>query len=65
MAGPSTRPDGVSRAKWPVPNEDDDCVLLVGPALPGRRWCSPQHCGNRVRVARHCERWTRIRTASL
>ncbi|WUD67690.1 CGNR zinc finger domain-containing protein [Nocardia sp. NBC_00508] len=48
-----------------MPNEDDDCVLLVGPALPGRRWCSPQHCGNRVRVARHCERWTRIRTASL
>lgn len=34
----------------------DDCVLLFLPAHPRRRWCSPDRCGNRVRVARYYER---------
>ncbi|WP_431952383.1 CGNR zinc finger domain-containing protein [Nocardia lijiangensis] len=33
--------------------EADDCVLLFLPAHPKRRWCSPDRCGNRVRVARY------------
>ncbi|MEV0030748.1 ABATE domain-containing protein [Nocardia sp. NPDC050793] len=33
--------------------EADDCVLLFFPAHPKRRWCSPDRCGNRVRVARY------------
>jgi predicted RNA-binding Zn ribbon-like protein len=33
--------------------EADDCVLLFLPAHPRRRWCSPQRCGNRIRVARY------------
>ncbi|WP_431967615.1 CGNR zinc finger domain-containing protein [Nocardia sp. bgisy134] len=33
--------------------EADDCVLLFLPAHPKRRWCSPERCGNRVRVARY------------
>ncbi|WP_416561724.1 CGNR zinc finger domain-containing protein [Nocardia testacea] len=36
--------------------EADDCVLLFIPAHPRRRWCSPQRCGNRVRVARYYDR---------
>ncbi|MFC3491645.1 CGNR zinc finger domain-containing protein [Glycomyces rhizosphaerae] len=34
----------------------EDCVLLFVPAHPRRQWCSPERCGNRVRVARHYER---------
>ncbi|MQM27489.1 CGNR zinc finger domain-containing protein [Glycomyces albidus] len=41
--------------------EAEDCVLLFLPAHPRRRWCSPERCGNRVRVARYYER--RKRTA--
>ncbi|MGV9820993.1 CGNR zinc finger domain-containing protein [Nocardia xishanensis] len=33
--------------------EADDCALLFLPAHPKRRWCSPERCGNRVRVARY------------
>lgn len=40
----------------------EDCVLLFLPAHPRRRWCSPQRCGNRVRVARHYERHRPQRT---
>lgn len=36
--------------------EADDCVLLFLPAHPRRRWCSPQRCGNRIRVARYYDR---------
>ncbi|RKS79529.1 CGNR zinc finger protein [Actinomadura pelletieri DSM 43383] len=36
--------------------EADDCVLLFLPAHPRRRWCSPDRCGNRTRVARHYHR---------
>ncbi|MFX0575688.1 CGNR zinc finger domain-containing protein [Nocardia nepalensis] len=36
--------------------EADDCVLLFLPAHPRRRWCSPERCGNRVRVARYYKR---------
>ena len=36
--------------------EADDCVLLFLPAHPRRRWCSPDRCGNRVRVARYYQR---------
>ncbi|WP_280263571.1 CGNR zinc finger domain-containing protein [Nocardia wallacei] len=36
--------------------EADDCVMLFLPAHPRRRWCSPQRCGNRVRVARYYDR---------
>ncbi|WP_433525097.1 CGNR zinc finger domain-containing protein [Nocardia pseudovaccinii] len=36
--------------------EADDCVLLFLPAHPRRRWCSPERCGNRVRVARYYQR---------
>ncbi|MEU8896154.1 CGNR zinc finger domain-containing protein [Nocardia sp. NPDC048505] len=36
--------------------EAHDCVLLFVPAHPRRRWCSPQRCGNRVRVARYYDR---------
>ncbi|NUP28431.1 MAG: CGNR zinc finger domain-containing protein [Nocardia sp.] len=36
--------------------EAQDCVLLFLPAHPRRRWCSPQRCGNRVRVARYYDR---------
>ncbi|MGW1737909.1 CGNR zinc finger domain-containing protein [Nocardia sp. NPDC001965] len=36
--------------------EAPDCVLLFLPAHPRRRWCSPQRCGNRVRVARYYDR---------
>jgi predicted RNA-binding Zn ribbon-like protein len=34
----------------------EDCVLLFVPAHPRRQWCSPERCGNRVRVARYYER---------
>jgi predicted RNA-binding Zn ribbon-like protein len=34
----------------------EDCVMLFVPAHPRRQWCSPERCGNRVRVARHYER---------
>ncbi|MGV9408640.1 CGNR zinc finger domain-containing protein [Nocardia sp. NPDC003693] len=44
---------GISRLKR---CEADDCVLLFVPAHPRRRWCSPQRCGNRVRVARYYDR---------
>jgi predicted RNA-binding Zn ribbon-like protein len=30
--------------------------MLFLPAHPRRRWCSPQLCGNRVRVARYYRR---------
>lgn len=36
--------------------EAPDCVLVFLPAHPRRRWCSPDRCGNRVRVARHYQR---------
>ncbi|MET8870421.1 ABATE domain-containing protein [Nocardia sp. NPDC004604] len=36
--------------------EAEDCVLLFLPAHPRRRWCSPDRCGNRVRVARYYQR---------
>ncbi|MQY27409.1 CGNR zinc finger domain-containing protein [Nocardia aurantia] len=36
--------------------EAEDCVLLFLPAHPRRRWCSPQRCGNRIRVARYYDR---------
>lgn len=34
----------------------EDCVLLFVPAHPRRRWCSPERCGNRARVARYYQR---------
>ncbi|MDN3239560.1 CGNR zinc finger domain-containing protein [Glycomyces tritici] len=34
----------------------EDCVMLFVPAHPRRQWCSPERCGNRVRVARYYER---------
>ncbi|MEZ7132396.1 ABATE domain-containing protein [Nonomuraea sp. AD125B] len=36
--------------------EGPGCLLLFLPAHPRRRWCSPDLCGNRVRVARHYRR---------
>jgi predicted RNA-binding Zn ribbon-like protein len=36
--------------------EGPECQLLFLPAHPGRRWCSPALCGNRVRVARYYQR---------
>ncbi|GAB0105752.1 hypothetical protein JMUB6875_47330 [Nocardia sp. JMUB6875] len=33
-----------------------DCVMLFLPAHPRRQWCSPERCGNRVRVARYYQR---------
>ncbi|MEV4947408.1 CGNR zinc finger domain-containing protein [Streptomyces sp. NPDC053755] len=36
--------------------EADDCVMLFLPAHPRRRWCSPDRCGNRARVARYYHR---------
>jgi predicted RNA-binding Zn ribbon-like protein len=36
--------------------EGPDCVLLFVATHPRRRWCSPEACGNRVRVARHYAR---------
>jgi predicted RNA-binding Zn ribbon-like protein len=36
--------------------EGPGCQVLFAAANPRRRWCSPQLCGNRVRVARHYER---------
>jgi predicted RNA-binding Zn ribbon-like protein len=36
--------------------EGPGCVRLFLAAHPGRRWCSPEVCGNRVRVARHYRR---------
>jgi len=36
--------------------EADDCTMLFVPRHPGRRWCDPARCGNRVRVARHYRR---------
>lgn len=39
--------------------EAHDCVLLFLPAHPRRRWCSPQRCGNRIRVARYYDRHTK------
>jgi predicted RNA-binding Zn ribbon-like protein len=32
------------------------CTLLFVATHPGRRWCAPHLCGNRVRVARHYRR---------
>lgn len=34
----------------------DDCVMLFVAANPRRRWCTPDVCGNRARVARHYRR---------
>lgn len=34
----------------------DDCVMLFVAANPRRRWCTPDICGNRARVARHYRR---------
>ncbi|MDE3722094.1 CGNR zinc finger domain-containing protein [Nocardiopsis sp. N85] len=36
--------------------EAPDCVLSFLPAHPEHRWCSPERCGNRVRVARYQRR---------
>ncbi|WP_200824872.1 CGNR zinc finger domain-containing protein [Nonomuraea solani] len=36
--------------------EAPDCRMLFLPAHPRRRWCSPDLCGNRVRVARYYQR---------
>lgn len=36
--------------------EGPECVLLFVAEHPRRRWCSPDACGNRVRVARHYQR---------
>ncbi|THV41186.1 CGNR zinc finger domain-containing protein [Glycomyces buryatensis] len=36
--------------------EADDCVMLFLPAHPRRRWCAPERCGNRARVARYYQR---------
>ncbi|MEO3891593.1 ABATE domain-containing protein [Nonomuraea sp. B5E05] len=36
--------------------EGPGCHLLFLPAHPRRRWCSPDLCGNRVRVARYYRR---------
>jgi predicted RNA-binding Zn ribbon-like protein len=36
--------------------EGPQCRMLFLPAHPRRRWCSPQLCGNRVRVARYYRR---------
>ncbi|GAA2845030.1 CGNR zinc finger domain-containing protein [Streptosporangium fragile] len=36
--------------------EGPGCRLLFLPAHPRRRWCSPELCGNRVRVARYYRR---------
>jgi predicted RNA-binding Zn ribbon-like protein len=37
--------------------EAADCVMLFLPAHPRRRWCASSRCGNRVRVARHYQRY--------
>ncbi|MGW2159650.1 CGNR zinc finger domain-containing protein [Nonomuraea sp. NPDC001699] len=36
--------------------EGPRCRMIFLPAHPRRRWCSPELCGNRVRVARHYRR---------
>ncbi|RSM98754.1 hypothetical protein DMB42_44230 [Nonomuraea sp. WAC 01424] len=36
--------------------EGPGCRMIFLPAHPRRRWCSPELCGNRVRVARHYRR---------
>jgi predicted RNA-binding Zn ribbon-like protein len=36
--------------------EGPGCRLLFLPAHPRRRWCSPDQCGNRARVARYYQR---------
>ncbi|MEU8326329.1 CGNR zinc finger domain-containing protein [Nonomuraea sp. NPDC048881] len=36
--------------------EGPRCLMIFLPAHPRRRWCSPELCGNRVRVARHYQR---------
>ena len=36
--------------------EGASCTLLFLPSHPRRRWCSPQLCGNRTRVARYYQR---------
>ncbi|WP_188197102.1 CGNR zinc finger domain-containing protein [Nonomuraea sp. SYSU D8015] len=36
--------------------EGPQCRMLFLPAHPRRRWCSPDLCGNRVRVARYYKR---------
>ncbi|WP_206641865.1 CGNR zinc finger domain-containing protein [Nonomuraea polychroma] len=36
--------------------EGPDCRMVFLPAHPRRRWCSPDLCGNRVRVARYYQR---------
>lgn len=36
--------------------EGPSCRMLFLPAHPRRRWCSPDLCGNRVRVARYYRR---------
>jgi predicted RNA-binding Zn ribbon-like protein len=36
--------------------EGEHCILVFVAAHPRRRWCSPNVCGNRARVARHYRR---------
>jgi predicted RNA-binding Zn ribbon-like protein len=36
--------------------EAPQCRMLFLPAHPRRRWCSPELCGNRIRVARYYQR---------
>ncbi|MFF3287363.1 CGNR zinc finger domain-containing protein [Streptomyces sp. NPDC003023] len=36
--------------------ENEDCVMVFLPAHPRRRWCAPDRCGNRARVARYYQR---------
>ncbi|NED99193.1 CGNR zinc finger domain-containing protein [Phytoactinopolyspora halotolerans] len=36
--------------------EGPGCRMIFLPAHPRRRWCSPELCGNRVRVARYYQR---------
>ncbi|HEV2241669.1 MAG TPA: CGNR zinc finger domain-containing protein [Streptosporangiaceae bacterium] len=36
--------------------EGRDCRMLFLPANPRRRWCTPDVCGNRARVARYYQR---------
>ncbi len=47
LAGPITTVRGC---------EGPGCCMLFLPAHPRRRWCSPELCGNRVRVARYYQR---------
>jgi predicted RNA-binding Zn ribbon-like protein len=40
--------------------EGPGCGLIFVASNPRRRWCSPDLCGNRVRVARHYERHSAV-----